>query len=262
MFFAKKIKKVKKNTKFKMIVSTEAIIIKSVKYGDSSKLVTAYSRDYGKINLMAKGARKSKNKFGSCLEPLSNSYLSFYKKRNRDLYLLSSAEPERSLRKIRDSFDRLSVGMIMAESIIKGMQMEESSEDFYDMLIELLVSLNKEEVNAYVVMIDYLLRYIHYLGFSLDLAGLGRGLQEYGEEVLLIIETGEFTRMRISGKFFRLEKFMAEKIYKIYVYGEESYRDIDISEVEAKMFLKLVMNYLTYHMDRVYSFNTYRMLGE
>ena len=37
-----------------MIVSTNAIVLRSMKYGDTSKIVTVYSRKYGKMKVIAK----------------------------------------------------------------------------------------------------------------------------------------------------------------------------------------------------------------
>ena len=74
------------------IVTTEGIVLKRHALGDTSRIVTAYTRDHGLRKLVAKGARKAPGRFGFALEPLSRSRLVFYLKPDRDLHLLSQAE--------------------------------------------------------------------------------------------------------------------------------------------------------------------------
>ncbi|MBK6759746.1 MAG: DNA repair protein RecO [Ignavibacteria bacterium] len=52
-----------------MIVSSEAIVLHSRRFGDSSRIVTLYSAELGKVTVVAKGARTMKSSFGAALEP-------------------------------------------------------------------------------------------------------------------------------------------------------------------------------------------------
>ncbi len=74
------------------IVTTEGIVLKTHALGDTSRIVTAYTRDHGLRKFVAKGARKLPSRFGYALEPLSRSRFVFYLKPDRDLHLLSKAE--------------------------------------------------------------------------------------------------------------------------------------------------------------------------
>src|SRR5438093_12223074 len=74
------------------IVTTEGVVLKVHALGDTSRIVTAYTRDFGLIKLVAKGARKSPSRFGFALEPLSRSRFVFYLKPDRELHLLSQAD--------------------------------------------------------------------------------------------------------------------------------------------------------------------------
>jgi hypothetical protein len=74
------------------IVTTEGIVLKTHALGDTSRIVTVYTRDHGLRKLVAKGARKTPSRFGYALEPLSRSRFVIYLKPDRDLHLLSRAE--------------------------------------------------------------------------------------------------------------------------------------------------------------------------
>ena len=58
-----------------VLTTTDAIVLKAMKYRDTSRIVTFYTRAFGKLRAIAKGARGPKNKFGSALEPLKRDCL-------------------------------------------------------------------------------------------------------------------------------------------------------------------------------------------
>jgi len=68
-----------------MLYKTEGIVLKSMEYEEADKIVTIYTKDYGKITAIAKGVRKTKSKFGSSLEILTHSIFLIYKGRNIDI---------------------------------------------------------------------------------------------------------------------------------------------------------------------------------
>ncbi|MGB6607432.1 MAG: DNA repair protein RecO [Atribacterota bacterium] len=68
-----------------MLYKTEGIVLKSMEYQEADKIVTIFTKDYGKITAIAKGVRKIKSKFGSSLEILTHSIFLFYKGRNIDI---------------------------------------------------------------------------------------------------------------------------------------------------------------------------------
>src|SRR5262245_24232389 len=74
------------------IVSTEGFVLRSYKLGENDKIVVFYTRDFGKIRLVAKGARKLKNRFGAALEVFAHVRIIFHEKENRDLLILDRAE--------------------------------------------------------------------------------------------------------------------------------------------------------------------------
>ena len=44
------------------LVKTEGIILKSLKYGDSSLIFSIYTRDFGKVKVLAKGIKRPKSR--------------------------------------------------------------------------------------------------------------------------------------------------------------------------------------------------------
>ncbi len=74
--------------------STRAVVSKTMRMSNSSKLVTLITEKYGLIKVIAKGARRPKSKFGASLEPVTLSDCIYYHRESRDLQTLSSSEIE------------------------------------------------------------------------------------------------------------------------------------------------------------------------
>ncbi len=77
------------------LVKSRAISLKNYRLGETSKVVVCYTRDYGKVRLVAKGARKGGGRLGAALEPTQVSGVVFYLRQERDLLFVSQAEVER-----------------------------------------------------------------------------------------------------------------------------------------------------------------------
>lgn len=50
-------------------LKAEAIVLRSIRYGDADRILHLYSRNRGRIGAIAKGARRPKSRFGGRLEP-------------------------------------------------------------------------------------------------------------------------------------------------------------------------------------------------
>lgn len=152
-----------------MLVKTEAIVLKVLKHGDSSKIATLHTKSHGLITVIAKGARSNKNKFGSALESLSIVEVTFYFKASRDLFLLSTVETLVPVRKLQSSAELVLHGLVIAESILITQPKNSTNEDILALLREYLVFLNTNDCEPFAVLIKFLLELTDEMGFIADL---------------------------------------------------------------------------------------------
>lgn len=127
---------------------TEAIVLKSFRYGDSSKIVSLYTRRFGKIRVIAKGARSKKPRFGASLEPFAESLVIFYRKQERELQLLSSSDTIHGFMRLRERQHHLGFACAMVESIERLTPAEEEDAALYDLLRSSLVALEATDSAA------------------------------------------------------------------------------------------------------------------
>ena len=58
-----------------MIISTNAIVLKTIRYGDSSIISRLFTENHGKVSIIAKGAWRPKKTSGMILEPMKHIHL-------------------------------------------------------------------------------------------------------------------------------------------------------------------------------------------
>jgi len=148
-----------------MIAKTEAIVLKSMKFRDSSKIVTFYTRQYGKLKAVAKGARDTKSRFGASLEPMTRVELVIYRKENRDLQLVTQSEILSLYKRVRSGLNRMSVAMTFLELVEKVMHDEEENAGLYSLIVECLETLEMTEGKTESILLAFELRFLALFGF-------------------------------------------------------------------------------------------------
>lgn len=71
---------------------TEAIVLQVIDYGESDRIVTFCTADFGKIRGIAKGARRSRKRFANALEPFSCSRVQFSRRGPDSLALIEGCD--------------------------------------------------------------------------------------------------------------------------------------------------------------------------
>lgn len=78
------------------LYTTDALILRTYKLGESDRIVVFLTRDRGKKRGVAKNARQSRRRFGGALEPLTYGRVGYFERERRELVSLNFVEPARS----------------------------------------------------------------------------------------------------------------------------------------------------------------------
>ncbi len=74
-----------------MIERAEAVVLRAQNWGETSRIVSVFSRQHGLLKLMAKGARRPKSRFGAAFDSGNLAQTVFYRSRSSDLHTVSEA---------------------------------------------------------------------------------------------------------------------------------------------------------------------------
>jgi DNA repair protein RecO (recombination protein O) len=98
-----------------MLVKWEGIVIRSVDYGESSKVVTLFTRENGKIGIMARGAKKAKSRLGAVTQLFTHGYYLCKSGPGTSMPDLSQGEIVESYRELRQNLTQTAYAAYIAE---------------------------------------------------------------------------------------------------------------------------------------------------
>jgi len=117
---------------------TDAVVLYSMDFGESDKLITFYTTSFGRLKGIAKGAKRSKKRFGINLEPLSLVRLHFFEKKEDSLVRVSACDLLNPFQGIRDDLFKISYGSYMIEVVEKLAPERERHPELFTLLIDFL----------------------------------------------------------------------------------------------------------------------------
>jgi DNA repair protein RecO (recombination protein O) len=153
-----------------MLKRTEGIVLKTTPFGEADLIVTYLTYDFGLIKTFAKSPRKIKSRFGSSLEPLTCSKISFWGKEDANLPRLTQSDiikPFQSLRENLDCFIKVSE---IIELTINFLPEGEANKKIYLLLSDTLKEIERD-CNALLTFIFYKVKFLHLIGYAPKLDG-------------------------------------------------------------------------------------------
>jgi DNA repair protein RecO (recombination protein O) len=122
----------------RMHCRTEAIVVKSTDYGESDRIVTFYTLEFGKIKGIAKGARKSRRRFPNALEPFTHSQLDFSRKTQTGLDFIEGSDVLFHFPDIRSNLEKTLAASYMVDLTDKFTPEQKKSEASFGLLHDFL----------------------------------------------------------------------------------------------------------------------------
>jgi DNA repair protein RecO (recombination protein O) len=116
--------------------SSTGIVLLRKNFSEADRVLTVYSKDLGKITLLAKGVRKPKSRKRGSIEVFSHIKFSAAKTKGMDI--ITEAEIVESYQEIRVDLKRLSVAYFFMEVVAKTAGEEEKHSGVFEILIDYL----------------------------------------------------------------------------------------------------------------------------
>jgi DNA repair protein RecO (recombination protein O) len=113
---------------------TEAFVLRAHPLGEADRIVTFLTRSEGKVRGVAKGARRSRRRFGSNLEPLSRVRLRYFERETADLARIEAADLLESFYRLQEDPERAAVLACFAEVADTFAREQQEDEAFFRLL--------------------------------------------------------------------------------------------------------------------------------
>ncbi|RCX13843.1 DNA replication and repair protein RecO [Anaerobacterium chartisolvens] len=145
-------------------IKTKGIIIKEINTGEADKILTIFSRNYGKISGSAKGARRPKNKLAAATQMLCYSDFVLFK--GRDMYSINSCDIIEPFYEIRNDVVKLTYCAHFVDIINDAIQEGQPAPKALQLFLNSLHLLAKTEKPPELIARIFEMRLLSILGYA------------------------------------------------------------------------------------------------
>lgn len=149
----------------------EAIILRHTDWGEADRLLWLFTREQGKLRVVAKGVRKPRSRKAGHLEPFTRASLQLA--RGREMQIVTQAEAINPNLELREDLVRMGYAAYVVELLDRFTYEEGQDALLYRLLAETLDRLNEESNPAFAVRY-YEVRLLERLGFRPQLLQCSR----------------------------------------------------------------------------------------
>ncbi len=118
-------------------VKTEAVVLRSIRYGEADRILHMYSPTLGRFGAIAKGARKPKSRFGGRLEPFFRLDLLLHQGRS-DLMTVTSVTTLGGYPRLRSDGAAIGCGARACDAVLRLLDSTEPNLPAYNLLCRYL----------------------------------------------------------------------------------------------------------------------------
>lgn len=121
-------------------LKTEAIVLRSIRYGEADRILHLYTPDHGRIGAIAKGARRARSRFGARLEPFFQIKVVLHQGRG-DLHTVTGVDTVAARPGLRERADALDAAARACDAVARLFETNEPHPEVFALLANQLTLL-------------------------------------------------------------------------------------------------------------------------
>ena len=212
-----------------MIINTNAIVLKTFSYGETSLISRCFTEDRGKISFIIKGAKSKKNLIAPYFQPLSYINIIFNENEKRELQIVSKVSFVKIWTKIPLSLKKMTLAQSILEISDFTLERNDPYPNLFKILIKTFLYFEKDEFDENIVFWHYECKVLSEMGFLIDTEGDQDFIQ------------GPISLKKTDTSYLVLQKLIKGNLLKI---------DIDsISKKEKKDVSQFLYHKLCYYFE-------------
>ncbi len=150
------------------LLKTEAIVLRKLNYGDTSKIASLYTEELGRLSVIIKGGRASKSKIGMIIDPLNTVQIVLHNKETREIQLVTQADLILSPTLIKDDLERIKFASGVAELIFSLIPEHDPNLRLYRGVKKMLSLMNDPGENPKILFIRFFLFLLKEIGYGIE----------------------------------------------------------------------------------------------
>ncbi|MFL2590515.1 MAG: DNA repair protein RecO [Flavobacteriaceae bacterium] len=223
-----------------MIISTKAIVLRKIKYSDSSLIVDVFTELEGRKSFFLKGILgKTKSKIkNSYFQPLSQILIKYNKKQNKKINFLVDCKINFHCQNLYLDYQKSSIILFLNEILNMCIIEEACNKNLYHYLENSLKWLdNNHKISNFHIV--FILNLLKYLGVTPQLKS--------PTSRFLSFENGSFEDEKPKGLYVEGES--VKSIISLLGMKFDNCFLLKISQIQKHEILKILMEYIEYHVQ-------------
>lgn len=151
-------------------IKTKGLIIKKVDFGEGDRIITIFSENFGKIDLLVRGIRKSKKRDQSSVDLLTLSNFTFYKK--GDNFILNTIDSIDFFYDLKKDIEKLEIVSYILSIINEIVLPGERKKEFFQRIEKALYFIIKNDnYNNFIMVLKMMNWIIKNEGYRINILG-------------------------------------------------------------------------------------------
>jgi len=232
-----------------MVVKDQIIVLKTIDFQDTSKIIGVLSKQFGRISLIAKGAKNPKSKFAGVLQAGNILEAVFYYKNGRDIHTLSDASFVVKAYPIHFDMEKLSILLPSLEMIDQLISEQSHTLEFYTFTEGLISWLVKEKEMVKTLFPYVLIRLAEISGIQLNFEE-----ETFDPQVDYFLngEEGLISTKVSSGLSIKLQPRQAHYLFLACTNRGKSVQNYEMDKFELKNLIHHIDVYFKLHIDDLF----------
>jgi len=243
------------------IVRTEGIITKEVKYGDTSRIVTIITKDFGKISAIANNVRTGKARLLSGLSLFVYSEIVLYEGKGKNgLFRINEINVIEPFKNIRESIDKMAYASYFAEVTNKTVAENSPDNELLRLLLNTLYVLNTDGADFELLKTVFEIKTAQICGYAPSFFPCGKCGSD--DNIIYLDPIGGCGCCERCGMLLKKSLFLNNTVRDLWDYIQNSGLKQGISVSAQKDVVeylsRLTESYLSVQLD--YEFKTLKFL--
>ncbi len=237
-----------------MVVSTQGLIVKSVKYSETSLILTLFTKALGLQSYMMRGVRASKSKGrGNVLQPMQLLHVEVTNRENKNLQTIKEFRPALVYEQIPFHINRTAMGMFMLEVINASIQETEPNEALFEYLESAYHFLDQVEEISPLYHLKFMLGLTGHLGFL--------PMNNYSTATpYFALDEGQF--VEAERRDFILSEVNSALFHKLLITPMSALAELNTTKIQRKSLLSALEAYFKLHVMNFREFRTPLIFGQ
>jgi len=147
-------------------VKSEAVVLRSIRYGEADRILHLYTPHYGRVSAIAKGVRRTRSRFGGRLEPFFRLHIEMHEGRG-ELLTVTGASTVDAHPRLRGDAGAIDAAARACDAVSRMFETSEPHPNVFNLLCRHLHLLDERPEHATRGRsLSFRLKLLHAAGFA------------------------------------------------------------------------------------------------